>query len=59
MKFHNSFFGGTNMHNIALDAIDIRLLNALQADASLTNLELAAQVHVSPPTCLRRVKRFH
>lgn len=42
-----------------LDQIDLALLDQLQNDASLTNQELAARVHVSPPTCLRRVKRLH
>ncbi len=41
-----------------LDAIDRHLLDLLQQDASLSNLELARRVHVSPPTCLRRVKRL-
>jgi DNA-binding Lrp family transcriptional regulator len=41
-----------------IDAIDMALLDQLQADASLNNLELAQRVHVSPPTCLRRVKRL-
>jgi Lrp/AsnC family transcriptional regulator, leucine-responsive regulatory protein len=41
-----------------LDAIDLALLDALQTDASLSNQDLAQQVHVSPPTCLRRVKRL-
>ena len=41
-----------------LDATDLALLDCLQLDASLSNLELAARVHVSPPTCLRRVKRL-
>ncbi|MGM9483119.1 Lrp/AsnC family transcriptional regulator [Roseateles sp. NT4] len=40
------------------DAIDLRLLDALQTDASLSNQDLAAQVAVSPATCLRRVKRL-
>jgi Lrp/AsnC family transcriptional regulator, leucine-responsive regulatory protein len=44
--------------NIALDDLDRRILNLLQTDASLNNNELAAQVHASPPTCLRRVKRL-
>lgn len=47
-----------NDTNIALDDIDRRILNALQIDASQTNQELAQQVHVSAPTCLRRVKRL-
>ena len=39
-----------------MDEIDRRILNALQVDASQTNSELALAVHVSAPTCLRRVK---
>ncbi len=34
------------------------LLNAMQTDASLSNLELASRARISPPTCLRRVKRL-
>ncbi len=41
-----------------MDEIDRRILNILQVDASQTNAELAAAVHVSPPTCLRRVKQL-
>jgi len=41
-----------------LDATDWRLLDLLQADASLSNLALAAAAHVSPATALRRVKRL-
>ncbi|HTD02742.1 Lrp/AsnC family transcriptional regulator [Undibacterium sp.] len=43
---------------IVLDELDKRILQQLQQDASLTNHELAARVHASPPTCLRRVKRL-
>ena len=39
-----------------LDELDRRILNVLQIDASQTNAELAELVHVSPPTCLRRVR---
>lgn len=46
------------MDDISLDAIDMALLDQLQQDASLTNQALAERVHVSPPTCLRRVKRL-
>ena len=46
------------MASFDIDETDLRLLDALQSDASLSNLALAAQVHVSPPTCLRRVKRL-
>jgi Lrp/AsnC family transcriptional regulator, leucine-responsive regulatory protein len=43
---------------INLDAIDMALLDQLQNDASWSNQDLAQRVHVSPPTCLRRVKRL-
>ena len=43
---------------ISLDELDRRILNALQQDASRTNNQLAEDVHASPPTCLRRVKRL-
>ncbi|HYP85292.1 Lrp/AsnC family transcriptional regulator [Variovorax sp.] len=46
------------MEELSIDAIDLRLLQALQEDASRTNQQLAALVHVSPPTCLRRVQRL-
>lgn len=41
-----------------LDAIDTRILDALQSDASVTNHALAVQLGTSPATCLRRVKRL-
>lgn len=44
--------------NIELDALDHRILQVLQESADLSNLELARQVHASPPTCLRRVRRL-
>jgi len=44
--------------SITLDSIDLALLDQLQSDASLSNQDLAQRVHVSPPTCLRRVKRL-
>ena len=46
------------MEQIDIDATDINLLDLLQTDASLSNQALAERVHVSPPTCLRRVKRL-
>ncbi|NML47377.1 Lrp/AsnC family transcriptional regulator [Ramlibacter sp. G-1-2-2] len=46
------------LKSLELDATDLALLDQLQADSSLTNQELAARVHLSPPTCLRRVKRL-
>jgi Lrp/AsnC family transcriptional regulator, leucine-responsive regulatory protein len=47
------------MSDIKLDSVDLALLDKLQEDASLSNQDLAALVHVSAPTCLRRVKRLH
>ena len=41
-----------------LDEMDIRILEAMQEDASLANQELARQVHLSPAACLRRVRRL-
>jgi Lrp/AsnC family leucine-responsive transcriptional regulator len=46
------------MKQITLDGTDIKLLNTLQTDASLSNQALAALAHISPPTCLRRVKQL-
>lgn len=46
------------MKNISIDSIDIQLLNVLQRDASLSNQALAEALRISPPTCLRRVKRL-
>ena len=46
------------MEQIDIDVIDIKLLDALQSDASLSNQSLAGLVHISPPTCLRRIKRL-
>ncbi|WP_295544529.1 Lrp/AsnC family transcriptional regulator [uncultured Pseudacidovorax sp.] len=46
------------MEHPNLDAVDLRLLDALQRDASRTNQQLAADLHLSPPTCLRRVQRL-
>ena len=43
---------------ITLDAADLRILDLLQSDASLSNQDLASAVHTSPATCLRRVKRL-
>jgi Lrp/AsnC family transcriptional regulator, leucine-responsive regulatory protein len=42
----------------SLDAIDCRIIAALQEDGRLTNLELSERVGLSPSPCLRRVKRL-
>jgi DNA-binding Lrp family transcriptional regulator len=40
------------------DPIDLRLLDILQSDASLSNQELADRALTSPATALRRVRRL-
>lgn len=44
--------------SIRLDQIDLRILARLQADARMTNQELADAVGLSPSPCLQRVKRL-
>ena len=39
-----------------IDNTDLRILTELQNDSSLTNIELARRVHLSPSPCLTRVK---
>ena len=48
-----------NESSIELDAIDLQILRQLQNNASLSNQSLALALHLTPPTCLRRVKRLH
>ena len=47
------------MTSLVLDATDLQLLAQLQTDAAPSNQALAERLHISPPTCLRRVKRLH
>ncbi|CAN5505417.1 Lrp/AsnC family transcriptional regulator [soil metagenome] len=46
------------MTPVTLDRIDRRILELLQADARLTNQEIAERVSLSPSPCLRRIKRL-
>ena len=41
-----------------LDRTDKAILRALQRDASVSNVALAAKVNLSAPACLRRVERL-
>jgi Lrp/AsnC family leucine-responsive transcriptional regulator len=43
---------------MSLDRIDIKILNELQQNASLTNVELATRVNLSPSPCLARVRHL-
>ena len=44
------------MSEATLDAIDRKILDALQADGRISNVDLAARVHLSAPQCLRRMR---
>ena len=46
------------LESFSVDGVDLALLEQLQSDSSLSNQDLAAKVHISPATCLRRVKRL-
>jgi Lrp/AsnC family leucine-responsive transcriptional regulator len=41
---------------VDLDSIDRKILSFLQADGRMSNVDLAARVHLSAPQCLRRVR---
>ena len=41
-----------------LDAIDRKILRRLQQDAAISNQALADEVGLSPPACLKRVRRL-
>ena len=43
---------------LTLDPIDRKILAILQRDNQITNLALAERVGLSPPPCLRRVRRL-
>ena len=40
------------------DKIDSNILQLMQADASLSNLQIAEKVGLTPPPCWRRIKRL-
>lgn len=46
------------MDRSLLDAIDLRILRALQSNGRLSNLDLAANIGLSPTPCYRRVQRL-
>jgi Lrp/AsnC family leucine-responsive transcriptional regulator len=50
--------GSARVSVASLDAIDRRLLDLLQKDNQITNLALADAVGLSPPACLKRVRRL-
>ncbi len=42
-----------------IDSFDIRILEVLQADASLSNQEIAEKVGLSASPCSRRIRLLH
>lgn len=46
------------MRMIELDATDRKILRLLQADGRISNADLAEAIHLSPSSCLRRVRRL-
>jgi Lrp/AsnC family leucine-responsive transcriptional regulator len=58
MKSPASKKQGARMAPAVLDALDRRILTALQEDNQITNLALAERVGLSPPACLKRVRRL-
>ena len=45
-----------NKMETVLDAIDRKILSALQRSGRASNVELAAQIHLSAPQSFRRVR---
>jgi Lrp/AsnC family leucine-responsive transcriptional regulator len=44
--------------DLALDEIDLRILRTLQIDGLIANQSLADRIGLSPPACLKRVRRL-
>lgn len=45
-------------NEVSIDALDRQILFHLRQDGRLTNVELAKRVGLTPPPCLRRIKRL-
>ncbi|MCO6498053.1 MAG: Lrp/AsnC family transcriptional regulator [Chitinophagaceae bacterium] len=43
---------------MTLDATDVKILNALQKDAKITNKQLGEQLHLSPTAVFERIKKL-
>ncbi len=54
----NKLFNKAIKMDISLDLTDLRILQALQQDAGLSNLALAERINLSPSPTLARVKRL-
>jgi Lrp/AsnC family leucine-responsive transcriptional regulator len=58
MKSQPSRSRAIRRQELVLDAIDRRILDLLQDDNQITNLALAERIGLSPPACLKRVRRL-
>src|SRR5580692_2942996 len=58
MKSPRQFDRSVRRSTTLLDAADRRILDVLQEDDQITNLALAERVGLSPPACLKRVRRL-
>lgn len=56
--YRNMVTNDSSVENYAIDATDIKLLRALQANARLTVKELAARVNLSTTPVFKRVQRM-
>lgn len=45
-------------NKLKLDRIDVKILATLQGEARITNHDLAEHVHLSPSSCLQRVRKL-
>jgi DNA-binding Lrp family transcriptional regulator len=57
-KLARLFIDDILRNKIMLDEIDIAILQILQAEARVSNAELARRINLSPPTTLMRVRRL-
>ena len=58
VDFHLWRYSAPVRNSYRLDSIDREILFHLQRDGRLSNVELARRVGLTPPPCLRRVKRL-
>ena len=46
------------VRNVSIDATDRKIIRLLQEDGRISNADLAEAIHLSPSSCLRRVRRL-
>ena len=62
VKLSTNFYNKNGTYKVtkkrAIDNVDLNILSIMQADARITNHNLAARVNLSPSSCLQRVRRL-